>query len=127
MKKTINQDIWKPLKTALPKDAIITDPIELIAYEIDGSLGLGEPLGVVLPRSTKEIVTLVKWARENKIPIVARGAGTGLSGGAVAQGGMIISFARMNRILELDEVGRSAIVQPGVVHLTFDEFVKAKG
>jgi len=127
MKKTINQDIWKPLKTALPKDAIITDPIELIAYEIDGSLGLGEPLGVALPRSTKEIVTLVKWARENKIPIVARGAGTGLSGGAVAQGGMIISFARMNRILELDEVGRSAIVQPGVVHLTFDEFVKAKG
>ncbi len=125
--KTINRDIWRQLKTALPKDALITDPIELIAYEIDGSLGFGEPIGVALPRSVDEVVTLIKWARNNKIPIVARGAGTGLSGGAVAHNGIIISFVRMNRILELDEIGRSAVVQPGVVHQTFDEFVRAKG
>lgn len=127
MKMTISQDFWKPLKTALPKDALITDPIELIAYEIDGSLGLGEPLGVALPRSINEIVTIVKWAKDNKIPIIARGAGTGLSGGAVAQNGLIVSFVRMNQILELDETGRSAVVQPGVVHQTFDEFVRSKG
>jgi D-lactate dehydrogenase (cytochrome) len=126
MTKTINQDIWKTLQTALPKDALVTDPVELIAYEIDGSLGLGEPHGVALPRSTDEVVTLMKWAYKNGVQVVARGAGTGLSGGAVANGGVMISFARMKQVLELDETGRSAVVQPGVVHLVFDEFVKTK-
>ena len=128
MTKTITKDIWQTLQAALPGDALVTDPVELIAYEIDGGLGLGQPQGVVLPRNTVEVVTVMKWAAENGVPVVARGAGTGLSGGAIApQGGVMISFARMKQVLELDEAGRSAVIQPGVVHLTFDEFVKTKG
>jgi D-lactate dehydrogenase (cytochrome) len=126
MTKTITQEVWKTLQAILPKDALVTDPVELIAYEIDGSLGLGEPHGVALPRNTDEVAALMKWADKNDAPIVARGAGTGLSGGAVAEGGVMISFARMKQVLELDEAGRSAVVQPGVVHLAFDEFVKTK-
>jgi D-lactate dehydrogenase (cytochrome) len=127
MTKTITQDVWQTLKTALPRDALVTNPAELIAYEIDGSLGLGEPQCVALPRSTEEVVTIMKWSSKNGVPVVARGAGTGLSGGAVADGGMMISFARMMQILELDEMGRSAVIQPGVIHLVFDELVKTKG
>ncbi|MDQ1316390.1 MAG: hypothetical protein QG588_37, partial [Candidatus Poribacteria bacterium] len=127
MTKIITQDVWQTLQAALPRDALVTNPIELIAYEIDGSLGLGEPLAVALPRNTNEVVTLMKWAFKNGVPVVARGAGTGLSGGAVADGGMMISFARMKQVLELDEIGRSAVVQPGIVHLVFDELVKTKG
>jgi len=128
MTKTITQDVWQTLQSALPRDALVTNPVELIAYEIDGSLGLGEPLAVALPRNTNEVVTLMKWATKNGVPVVARGAGTGLSGGAVAiDGGMIISFARMKQVLELDEIGRSAVVQPGIVHLVFDDLVKTKG
>jgi len=127
MTKTITQEVWRTLQAVLPKDALVTNPVELIAYEIDGSLGLGEPLAVALPRNTYEVVTLMKWAFKNDVPVVARGAGTGLSGGAVADGGLMISFARMKQVLELDEIGRSAVVQPGIVHLVFDELVKTKG
>jgi len=124
----ISQDIWKTLQAVMPGDALVTNPIELIAYEIDGSLGVGSPHGVVLVRNTSDVVTLMKWAAKNSVPVVARGAGTGLSGGAVALNNEImVSFARMKRILELDEAGRSAIIQPGVIHQTFDEFVRTKG
>ncbi len=127
MVKTITAPVWQTLKAALPHDGLITDPVELIAYEIDGSLGLGEPQGVALPRRIEEVVALVRWAATHGVPVVARGAGTGLSGGAVAQqGGVTVSFARMKQVLELDEAGRSAVVQPGIVHQTLDEFVKTK-
>ncbi len=112
----------------MPRDAVVTNPVELLTYETDGSLGVGQPCALVLPRTTEQVVSAVRWARQNNIPIIARGAGTGLSGGALAsQGGLVISFARMNQVVELDEVGRSAIIQPGIVHQSFDEFVKTKG
>ena len=127
MTKTITQAVWQTLQAELPRDALITDPVELIAYEIDGSLGVGQPHGVALPRNIDEVLTVVKWAAENGIPVVARGAGTGLSGGAISpQGGVMISFARMKQILELDEAGRSAVVESGVIHLTFDEFTRGE-
>ena len=126
--RTITAEEWRTLQTALPPDALITDPVELIAYEIDGSLGSAEPQGIVLPRCTEEIVTLVRWADKYGVPVVARGAGTGLSGGALATcGGVNVSLARMNQVLELDEAGRSVVVQPGIVNQVLDEFVKTKG
>ncbi|MEW5719436.1 MAG: FAD-binding protein, partial [Chloroflexota bacterium] len=118
----------KSLGTVLPRDAVVTNPVDLLTYETDGSLGIGQPCALVLPRTTEQVVAAVRWAHQNDIPIIPRGAGTGLSGGALAcQGGLVISFARMNRVVELDEVGRSAIIQPGIVHQSFDEFVKTKG
>ena len=72
----------------------------------------------MFPQSTEEVVAIVKLANETRLPIVGRGAGTGLSGGAIARaGGIIISFARMNRILEIDLANERAVVQPGVVNL----------
>ena len=126
--KTIAADELSTLRPLLPRDVLITDPIELIAYELDGSLGHGAARGVILPRRTEELVIAMRWAAEHGVPVIARGAGTGLSGGALAsQGGLIVSLARMKHLLELDEAGRSAVVQPGIVHLTFDEFVRTKG
>ncbi|MCX7707911.1 MAG: FAD-binding protein, partial [Anaerolineae bacterium] len=128
MPGTVSPQDWKSLQAMLPAGAVVTNPIELIPYEVDGSLGQGAAQGVVLARATEEVARIVRWAAERKVPVVARGAGTGLSGGAVApHGGIILSLARMKQILELDEAGRSVVVQPGVVHQTLDEFVKTKG
>ena len=128
MSKTVSSDDWKSLQAVLPPGAVVTNPVELIPYEVDGSLGQGAAQGVVLARSTEDVAKIVRWAAQRKMPVVARGAGTGLSGGAVApHGGIILSLARMKQILELDEAGRSVVVQPGVVHQTLDEFVKTKG
>lgn len=128
MHKLVTSEDWKVLQGSLPKDAILTNPIELIPYEVDGSLGLGEVQGVLLPRNVEELVRIVRWAAERKIPLIARGAGTGLSGGAVApEGGVMVSLARMKAVIEMDEAGRSVVVQPGIVHLTLDEYVKTKG
>jgi FAD/FMN-containing dehydrogenase len=70
----------------------------------------------------------VRWARANGLPIVARGAGTGLSGGAVPErGGVIVEFARMKQIVELNPTGRNGVVQSGVVNLTLDAAAKELG
>src|SRR5215467_13153984 len=76
---------------------------DLTLYEYDGSVDKHRPDLVVFPRTTKEVSALVKLAREFNVPFVGRGAGTGLSGGAIPrEGGMMLAFARMNRILEID-------------------------
>jgi D-lactate dehydrogenase (cytochrome) len=116
------------LQVFFPRDAVVASSVELLTYETDGSLGIGHPQALVLARTTEQVVSAARWAHQNHISIIPRGAGTGLSGGALAsQGGLVISFARMKQIVELDEVGRSAIIQPGLVHQTLDEFVKTKG
>ena len=70
----------------------------------------------------------MQWANSTNTPLVARGAGTGLSGGAVPEhGGIVLSFARMNNVLDFDTRGRSAAVEVGVVNLAFDGLVKQAG
>ena len=115
----------RSLKTLLPKGQVFTDRASLISYEADGGLDKGLPEGVVFPRSTADVVRVVQWAAEHSVPLIARGAGTGLSGGAVAdRGGIIVEFSRMNSILDIDEHGRSAVVEPAVINLVLDEQVK---
>jgi glycolate oxidase subunit GlcD len=121
-------DDWRALRAALSPGALVTDPVELITYEIDAGLDRGRPQAAVFPRSLEDVVTVVRWAAAHDLPLVARGAGTGLSGGAVpSQGGLILSFSRMDRVLEFDEVGRLVVVQPGVVNEDLDEMVKTGG
>ena len=125
---TLTKADWETLEAELPEDGLVTDPIELITYEVDGGLDRGVPQAVAFPRSPDDVVGLVRWAAEHEMPLVARGAGTGLSGGAVpSQGGLVLSFSRMKEVLELDEKGRSVVAQPGVVNLTLDEMVKRRG
>src|ERR1700726_2734440 len=103
-------------------------PEDLSLYEYDGSVDKGRPEIVVFPRSTEDVVAIVKVSREYGVPIVGRGAGTGLSGGAIARvGGILVGFAHMNRILEIDLENERAVVQPGVVNLDITLAVEPHG
>jgi glycolate oxidase len=103
-------------------------PEDLANYEYDGSIDKARPDLVAFPQSTADVVALVKLASERGIPITGRGAGTGLSGGAIArEGGLMISFARMNRILEIDLPNERAVVEPGVVNLDLTLAVEGDG
>jgi glycolate oxidase subunit GlcD len=98
--------------------ACLARPEELLVYECDGlTLHRAQPAAVVLPASREEVVRVVRACREHGVPFVPRGAGTGLSGGAVAQGGgVVIECSRMDRIVEIDARDRFAVVEPGVVN-----------
>jgi len=96
----------------------LDDADRLLVYESDGLTQYRvSPAAVVLPRSAREVSEVLRVLDEARIPVVPRGAGTGLSGGALAtQGGVIVGTARMNRILEVDPANRRARVEPGVVN-----------
>jgi len=105
------------LKRLLGADGVLHEPADLLLYEYDGSVEVARPDCVVFPRNTSDVVEIVRLANRHRVPLVGRGAGTGLSGGALArEGGIITSFARMNRILEVDVENQRARVQPGVVN-----------
>lgn len=106
------------LAEAVGQDAVLTAPEDLAAYAFDAYTDGNLPAAVVLPASTRDVSAVVRVARDEGAAIVPRGAGTGLCGGAVPMdGGVVISFARMNRILELDARNRRARVQPGLINL----------
>src|SRR3954453_22771858 len=106
------------LQQVLGPDGVVHLPDELAIYEYDGAFDVHEPTVVALPTRPEQVVEIVRLANEAEVPIVPRGAGTGLSGGAVAKrGGIQVAMTRMNRILELDYRNRRALVEPGVINL----------
>ena len=97
---------------------VVHRPEDLIVFEYDGSVDRAMPQVVVLPASTDEVSRVVRVASRHGLPIVARGAGTGLSGGAVAEeGGIVLALTRMKRIIEIDPEDQIAVVEPGVVNV----------
>jgi glycolate oxidase len=103
-------------------------PEDLTLYEYDGSVDKARPEMVVFPRTTDEVSRIVKITAEYGAPIVGRGAGTGLSGGAIPRmGGVTIGFSRMNKILEIDLENERMVVQPGVVNLDISLAVQSMG
>ncbi len=97
-------------------------------YEYDASIDRSTPDIVVLPASVEEVAASVKIAARHHIPVVPRGAGTGLRGGAIpVYGGIVITFARMNRILEVDYDNLRAVVQPGLVNLHLSNALNPRG
>ena len=103
-------------------------PEDLALYEYDGSIDKHRPDLVVFPRTTDEVAAIARIAREFEVPLVGRGAGTGLSGGAIPrEGGIVMAFARMNRILAIDLENERAVVQPGVVNLDVTLAVQGQG
>jgi glycolate oxidase len=113
----MDHHLLRDLEHLLGREAVLSRPEDLLLYEYDGSVEVARPQCVVFPQSSAHVVKIVELANRHKTPIVGRGAGTGLSGGALArQGGIIVSFARMNRILEIDLENQRAVVQPGVVN-----------
>ena len=103
---------------------------ELADYGHDETLGLepGAPGFVVRPGSTAEVAAVLRVAGEHGLPVTARGSGTGLAGGAVPRrGGLVVSFERMNQVLEIDDANGTATVQPGVTLAQLDEAAAAHG
>jgi glycolate oxidase len=116
------------LVEALGRDAVKTAPEDLAAYSFDAYTDGRLPSAVVLPASVRDVSATVKIARACGEPIVPRGAGTGLCGGAVpVEGGVVISFARMNRILELDARNARARVEAGAINLDVSRRASAAG
>ncbi len=120
--------IIEELQAVVGQDYVIYKPEDLIVFEYDGSVDRAMPTIVALPDSAEEVGRCVEIAARHEMPITARGAGTGLSGGAIAEhGGLVLALTRMTRILDLDVENRVAIVEPGVINLQLTEHVSKHG
>ena len=118
----------RELQAICGAEHILWHPEQLSSYASDGSIDVGHPEAVALVGSRDEVVAVVKLAARHGKPIVARGAGTGLSGGAVlTHGGIAIGFSRMRRILEVDPENQRAVCEPGVVNLDLSKAVAQHG
>jgi len=117
------------LQEALGREHVVTEPEQLRVYECDGLTGhRAIPELVVLPGTTEEVQAVLRGCSRENVPFVARGAGTGLSGGATpVAGGVVVSLARMNRILEIDLESQHVVVEPGVANLDVTRAVVADG
>ena len=111
------------LKAILPAHCLLIDEEDLRPYECDGLTAYRElPLAVCLPENEAQVVEVLRTCHHLGVPVVARGAGTGLSGGAMPHAqGLVLSLARLNKILRVDPAARLAVVQPGVRNLAVSE------
>ncbi len=106
------------LQAICGKDAVLHRPEELMLYEYDAGVDRGTPHAVVFPSTTQHVSAIMALATSAGISVVPRGAGTGISGGAIARDkAIIVGFSRMNKIIEIDVANRRAVVQPGVINL----------
>lgn len=127
-KPIFHPKLIREMKSLLGATNVLEKPEDLILYEFDGSVEKGRPDLVVFPHTTEEVSRILKLAGRYEVPVVGRGAGTGLSGGALARGGgVMVVFARMNKIVELDLENQRAVVQPGVVNLDITRAVEHVG
>ncbi len=134
MSEQLESKIVARLREILGKDAVAADDDELLVYECDAmTTHKSRPLAVVFPSNTEQVSFVVKLLAEHGIPFGPRGAGTGLSSGAVAVGcekgerAVIIEMARMNKVLEVDYANRRAVVQPGLINVRLSQAVAARG
>ena len=117
--------LLRELAQIVGRDQLLTESSELAVYECDGLTHLRHtPRAVVLPKTTEEVAEIAKTCHRRQVPFVARGAGTGLSGGALATAqGIIIHLSRMSDVLEVNREDRYAVVQVGLVNLHLSQKV----
>src|SRR3712207_6541515 len=110
-------------RSFLPKDAVLTDTEDLRPYECDGLSAYRRlPMIVLMPHTVEQVREILRICSKHATPVVARGAGTGLSGGALpATDGVLLSLTRFDQILKVDPENRCATVQPGVRNLAVSE------
>ena len=119
------QDLVSALKPILDEDCLLWEAEDTIPYECDGLAAYRQmPLAVALPSTESQVIDILRVCSRLKIPVVPRGSGTGLSGGAmpIAQG-LVLSLAKFKKILAIDPIARTAVVQPGVRNLAISEAV----
>ena len=119
--------LLRRFRDAVGERGLITAPEDLRTYECDGLTNFRVlPEAVLLPTATEQVQAIVRACHDSGTPFVARGSGTGLSGGAVpVAGGIVISLARMNRILEVDLDNARVTVEPGVINASVTAAVAA--
>jgi glycolate oxidase len=123
-----SKGLSRELARIVGEDGVLWRQEDLMLYEYDALSSLRQPDVVVFPRNTEHVVQTAKLALRHNLPLVARGAGTGLSGGSVAaEGGILLVFSRMKEILEIDLENQRARVQPGVVNLDLSLAVADEG
>jgi glycolate oxidase len=117
------------LRRIVPGEGVIEAPVEMRAFETDGLTAYRQvPLVVVLPENTAQVSAVLRYAYDNGIKIVPRGAGTSLSGGALPLAdGILLGMSKFNRVLEIDYANRCAVVQPGVTNLAITRAVEHRG
>jgi glycolate oxidase len=121
-------ELIRELRAIVGERFALVEKEDVIVYEQDGSIFQVMPEIVVLPGSVEEVSAVVKAAKRADVPIVPRGSGTGLAGGAVpAEGGVILSLARLNRIINIDLENRVAVVEPGVINADITKAVARDG
>ena len=121
-------ELIKNLRQIVGDRYLLVEKEDVIVYEQDGSIFQVMPEIVVLPGDVEQVAAVIKAAKRANVPIVPRGSGTGLAGGAVpAEGGIILSLARLNRILKIDLENRIAVVEPGVINLDVTKAVAKDG
>ena len=123
------QQFVRQLRRILPDDAVLSDAEDTRPYECDGLSAYRQlPWVVALPETIEQVQAILRLCHAEKIPVIARGAGTGLSGGALPrEHSLLLSLAKFNRILAIDPVERTARVQPGVRNLAISEAVREHG
>ncbi|MDR3640669.1 MAG: FAD-linked oxidase C-terminal domain-containing protein [Humidesulfovibrio sp.] len=113
------------LEDLFPGEGLVTAPVEMAVYGADSSRRSAMPWAVVRPRSEEQIVELLKWAEAERVPLVPRARGTGMSGGAVpAFGGIVVSCLWLDQVLNVDADDFAADVEPGVVTAEFQARVQ---
>jgi glycolate oxidase len=123
-----NHQFIQQLQSIVGEEDVLFHPEDLLVYEYDGSIDRSIPRAVVFPTSTEEASQVVALAYREGVPVVGRGSGTGLSGGAIApEGGIQIVFTKMNHILEVDTENCTATIEPGVINLDLDTHVRKFG
>ncbi|HWA87837.1 MAG TPA: FAD-linked oxidase C-terminal domain-containing protein [Opitutus sp.] len=122
-------EVLERLSGLVPPERFMREAQQLAAYESDGLTAFRtQPLAVVVPESADEVIALVRFCRDEKLPFVARGSGTSLSGGSLpVAGGIVIALNRLNKILRIDPTQRIAVVEPGVVNLAVTAAAQAHG
>lgn len=125
----MNTDVLAGLMAELPEGMVVTDPAVTDGYRQDRAFdpSAGKPLAIIRPRRTEEVQTVLRWASANQVPVVTRGAGSGLSGGATAlDGGIVLSTEKM-RDITVDPVTRTAVCQPGLYNAEVKEAAAEHG
>ncbi len=122
-------DTLQRLTSVIPPERLLNRPEQLTSYESDGLTAFHtRPLAIAVPETTEEVVALVRFCHEQRLPFVARGSGTSLSGGSLpVADGIVIALNRLNRILRLDPEQRIAVVQPGTVNTQVSVAAAAHG